>query len=194
MQRVAGVDEAGRGPLAGPLVVAAVVLDPAQPIVGIGDSKALSEAQREALFPQIIASAITYCIVVIEPEEIDRRNIFQATMHGMRRALVGLAHRPDLALIDGNKLPPDLPCPARAVVGGDALETCIGAASILAKVTRDRLMQSLDPLYPHYGFARHKGYPTPEHLAALRQHGPCIAHRRSFAPVREATRPGLFAS
>ena len=181
--RIAGVDEAGRGPLAGPLVVAAVVLDPRRPIDGVADSKVLTEARREALYPQIVEGAIAYCIVVVEPDEIDRLNIFQATMQGMRRALLGLGTAPDLALIDGNKLPPDLPCDARALVGGDASEACIGAASILAKVTRDRLMLALDPQHPHYGFARHKGYPTPEHLDALRRHGPCAQHRRSFAPV-----------
>ncbi|MCI1710098.1 MAG: ribonuclease HII [Chiayiivirga sp.] len=190
----AGVDEAGRGPLAGPLLVAAVILDPDRPIAGLGDSKALSEARREALFPQILARSIAHSIIVIEPAEIDALNIFQATMQGMRRALLGLAVAPRFALIDGNKLPPDLPCPARAVVGGDASEACIGAASILAKVTRDRLMLALDPEHPHYGFARHKGYPTPEHLDALRRHGPCVAHRRSFAPVRAAQAADLFAA
>lgn len=191
---IAGVDEAGRGPLAGPLVVAAVILDPCRPIAGVGDSKALSEAQREALFPLILAQALSHSIVVIEPAEIDALNIFQATMQGMRRALLALPIAPHSALIDGNKLPPDLPCPARAVIGGDASEACIGAASILAKVTRDRIMLALDPSHPRYGFARHKGYPTPEHLEALRRHGPCIAHRRSFAPVRAALASDLFAA
>jgi ribonuclease HII len=191
---IAGVDEAGRGPLAGPLVVAAVILDPCRPIAGVGDSKALSEAQREALFPQILAQALSHSIVVIEPTEIDALNIFQATMQGMRRALLALPIAAHSALIDGNKLPPDLPCPARAVIGGDASEACIGAASILAKVTRDRIMLALDPSHPRYGFARHKGYPTPEHLEALRRHGPCIAHRRSFAPVRAALASDLFAA
>jgi ribonuclease HII len=189
---IAGVDEAGRGPLAGPLVVAAVILDPIRPIAGIDDSKALSEARREALYVQIVAQSLGYCVVVIEPDEIDRLNIFQATMQGMRQALSGLPQCPQLALIDGNKLPPDLPCAARAIVGGDASEFAIGAASILAKVTRDRLMIALDQLHPNYGFARHKGYPTPEHLDLLQRHGPCVQHRRSFAPVRAASVRALF--
>jgi ribonuclease HII len=180
----AGVDEAGRGPLAGPLAVAAVILDPARPIIGLNDSKKLSQARREALYPQIIERALAYCIVLIEPDEIDRLNIFQATMAGMSRAVAGLVPSARAALIDGNKLPKDLPCPGRAIVGGDALEPAISAASILAKVSRDRLMVALDGAHPGYGFAVHKGYPTPAHLAALRQLGPCPQHRRSFAPVR----------
>ena len=180
----AGVDEAGRGPLAGPLAVAAVILDPARPIAGLNDSKKLSEARREALFPQIVERALAYCIVLIEPEEIDRLNIFQATMAGMSRAVAGLVPAAAEALIDGNKLPKDLPCRGRAIVGGDALEPSISAASILAKVTRDRLMVKLDGVHPGYGFAIHKGYPTPAHLASLQQLGPCVQHRRSFAPVR----------
>ena len=181
---VAGVDEAGRGPLAGPLAVAAVILDPARPIIGLNDSKKLSEKCREALYPQIIERALAYSIVLIEADEIDRLNIFQATMAGMSRALGGLAPAALEALIDGNKLPRDLPCRGRAIVGGDALEPAIGAASILAKVTRDRLMVQLDSTYPGYGFAMHKGYPTPQHFASLRELGPCAQHRRSFAPVR----------
>jgi ribonuclease HII len=180
----AGVDEVGRGPLAGPLAVAAVILDPARPIIGLNDSKKLSQARREALYPQIIERALAYCIVLIEPDEIDRLNIFQATMAGMSRAVAGLVPSARAALIDGNKLPKDLPCPGRAIVGGDALEPAISAASILAKVSRDRLMVALDGAHPGYGFAVHKGYPTPAHLAALRQLGPCPQHRRSFAPVR----------
>ncbi|MGB3748439.1 MAG: ribonuclease HII [Rhodanobacter sp.] len=180
----AGVDEAGRGPLAGPLAVAAVILDPARPIRGLDDSKKLSEARRETLFPRIVERALAYCIVLVEPEEIDSLNIFHATMTGMRRAIAGLAPAAQHALIDGNKLPPDLPCPARAIVGGDALEPAISAASILAKVTRDRLMVQLDALHPGYGFALHKGYPTPAHLASLQRLGPCALHRRSYAPVR----------
>ena len=180
----AGVDEAGRGPLAGPVAVAAVILDPGRPIAGLNDSKKLSEARREALYPQIIERALAYCIVLVEPDEIDRLNIFQATMAGMSRAVAGLVPIAQEALIDGNKLPKDLPCPGRAIVGGDALEPAISAASILAKVSRDRLMVALDGEHPGYGFAVHKGYPTPAHLAALRQLGPCAQHRRSFAPVR----------
>ncbi|GLQ97142.1 ribonuclease HII [Dyella mobilis] len=182
---VAGVDEAGRGPLAGPVVVAAVVLDPLKPIDGLNDSKKLSEARREKLYPLIIERALAHCVVIVEPEEIDRLNIFQATMAGMSRAVAGLTPAASEALIDGNKLPKDLPCPGRAIVGGDALEPAISAASILAKVSRDRLMVAMEAQHPGYGFAIHKGYPTPAHLAALARLGPCIQHRRSFAPVRQ---------
>jgi ribonuclease HII len=182
---VAGVDEAGRGPLAGPVVVAAVVLDPFKPIAGLNDSKKLSETRREKLYPLIIERAQAYCIVVIEADEIDRLNIFQATMAGMSRAVAGLMPAATEALIDGNKLPKDLPCPGRAIVGGDALEPAISAASILAKVSRDRLMVAMEQQHPGYGFAVHKGYPTPTHLAALEQLGPCSQHRRSFAPVKK---------
>lgn len=191
---IAGVDEAGRGPLAGPLVVAAVILDPARPIDGIGDSKALTERRREALFPLILDQAVACCIRVIEVGEIDRLNIFQATMHGMREAVRGLAVPPALARIDGNRVPPGLPCPAEAWVGGDARDAAIGAASILAKVTRDRLMLELHERWPHYGFARHKGYGTLEHMAALREHGPCSEHRRSFAPVKSCAATDLFGA
>lgn len=184
--RIAGVDEAGRGPLAGPVVGAAVILDPVRPIAGLDDSKKLSEKKREALFPQVLERALAHCVVVVEPEEIDRLNIFQATMAGMSRAVAGLAPAAVEALVDGNKLPRDLPCPGRAIVGGDALEPAISAASILAKVTRDRLMVAMEAIHPGYGFAVHKGYPTPAHLAALQTLGPCPQHRRSFAPVRIA--------
>ncbi|PKM08142.1 MAG: ribonuclease HII [Gammaproteobacteria bacterium HGW-Gammaproteobacteria-4] len=182
--RIAGVDEAGRGPLAGPVSVAAVILDPQRPIAGLDDSKKLSRQRREALYPQIIASALAWHIVFVAAAEIDRVNILNATLDGMRAALLGLQHRPTLALIDGNRLPGDLPCPARAIVGGDGSEAAIGAASILAKVARDRHMDTLDAHYPGYGFCRHHGYPTPDHLDALRRLGPCPEHRRSFAPVR----------
>lgn len=181
---VAGVDEAGRGPLAGPVVVAAVVLHPDQPIDGLDDSKKLSEARREKLFPLIVERAIAYRVVIVETDEIDRINIFQATMVGMSRAVAGLTPAAAEALIDGNHLPKDLPCPGRAIIGGDALVPAISAASILAKVTRDRLMMAMDAEHPGYGFAAHKGYSTPEHLAALKRLGPCPQHRRSFAPVR----------
>ncbi|OOG39408.1 ribonuclease HII [Rhodanobacter sp. C05] len=180
----AGVDEAGRGPLAGPLAVAAVILDPDRPIAGLNDSKKLSEAKREALYPLIIERALAYCVILIEPDEIDRLNIFQATMTGMSRAVSGLTPAAHEALIDGNKLPRDLPCRGRAIVGGDALEPAISAASILAKVSRDRLMVAMDAVHPGYGFAVHKGYPTPAHLTALQKLGPCAQHRCSFAPVR----------
>lgn len=181
---IAGVDEAGRGPLAGPVAVAAVILDPACPIEGLDDSKRLTEARREQLFPLIQLRAVAWRIELVEPDEIDRLNIFQATMTGMERALAALAVMPSLARIDGNHLPRHLPCAAEALVGGDRLDPAIMAASILAKVTRDRVMQALHTQWPEYGFDAHKGYPTPAHLAALRQHGPCAQHRRSFAPVR----------
>ncbi len=183
---VAGIDEAGRGPLAGPVAVAAVILDPDQPIAGLNDSKKLSEKKRELLFPQIVERALAFRIEFVAADEIDRLNIFQATMAGMRRAVAALQPAATLALIDGNKLPKELPCPARAIVGGDALEPAIMAASILAKVARDRLMLELHDRYPQYGFDRHKGYPTPVHLAALAEHGPCPQHRRSFGPVQQA--------
>ena len=183
---VAGVDEAGRGPLAGPVVVAAVILDPARPIAGLDDSKRLNERRREALFPLIRQRALAWTVVEVQADEIDRVNILQATMLGMSRAVERLSVRPGLALVDGNRLP-ELPCPARAIVGGDGLEAAISAASILAKVTRDHLMLEWHRRYPRYGFDRHKGYPTPEHLESLARHGPCEIHRRSFAPVRAAS-------
>lgn len=189
---VAGVDEAGRGPLAGPVVVAAVILDPRRPIAGLGDSKALGESQRETLAPLIRAHALAWSVVVVDIDEIERLNILGATLAGMARSLRALATAPTLALIDGNRLPKSLPCTARAIVGGDASEPAIGAASILAKTERDRLMREFDPLHPGYGFARHKGYPTPEHLAALERLGPCPIHRRGFAPVRRLIAPELF--
>lgn len=183
---IAGVDEAGRGPLAGPLVVAAVILDPKRRIRGLGDSKAMSSSRREELEAAILAKSLAHAVVTIDAGMIDRINIFQATMEGMRRALAALRVIPDLALIDGNRLPAHLPCPAQAIVRGDARVKAIGAASILAKVHRDRLLTALDATHPGYGFAVHKGYPTPEHLAALRERGPCPIHRRSFAPVLAA--------
>ena len=184
--RIAGVDEAGRGPLAGPVTVAAVILDPTRPIDGLDDSKKLSEAAREALFPRIVECALAWRIEFVEREEIDALNILQATLTGMRRALEALSPAPDLARIDGNRLPKDLRCNAEALIGGDAIEPAIMAASILAKVARDRRMLELHARHPQYGFDRHKGYPSPAHLAALRTHGPCDEHRRSYAPVREA--------
>lgn len=182
---IAGVDEAGRGPLAGPVSVAAVILDPSRPkIRGLDDSKKLTEAKREALYEKIVERALAYCVVLVTADEIDRINIFQATMVGMTRALLGLMPAATEALIDGNQLPKNLPCPARAIIGGDALEPSISAASILAKVSRDRLMVTMDTQFPGYGFADHKGYSTPGHLAALQRLGPCAEHRRSFEPVR----------
>jgi ribonuclease HII len=183
---IAGVDEAGRGPLAGPVSCAAVILDPKNPIAGLNDSKKLSETKRELLFPLIQKNAKAWHIEFVMPEEIDRINIFQATMMGMQRALSKLSITPNHALIDGNKIPPNLPCSAEAIVKGDTKKTCIMAASILAKVARDRYMQALDMRYPHYGFAGHKGYPTAMHIEALKRHGVCPEHRRSYAPVSNA--------
>lgn len=184
--RVGGVDEAGRGPLAGPVVAAAVVLAPAQRIDGVRDSKRLAEARREALFDVIRGAAIDWAIGVAEVEEIDRLNILHASLLAMRRAVEGLRSAPPRLRVDGNRAP-ELPGYAGAietVVGGDGLCPAIGAASILAKVSRDRAMRRLDRRYPQYGFARHKGYPTRQHRLALERFGPCPAHRRSFAPVR----------
>lgn len=192
---VAGVDEAGRGPLAGPVVVAAVVFDPARPrINGLDDSKQLTAARRELLYGRIVERALAWAVVAIEADEIDRINIYHATLLGMRRAVEAVAHVAGCARIDGNALPRELPCRAEAWIGGDARDRSIMAASILAKVTRDRAMLALHDEHPHYGFAGHKGYSTPGHLAALRAHGPCPQHRRSFAPVREAEVGDLFAA
>ncbi|MBJ6980451.1 ribonuclease HII [Luteimonas sp. MC1572] len=191
---VAGVDEAGRGPLAGPVVVAAVVFDPARPRVnGLDDSKQLCASRRETLYARIVERALAWHVVTIAAAEIDRLNIYQATMLGMRQAVEGVAHAAGCARIDGNALPQGLPCPAEAWVGGDARDRSIMAASILAKVTRDRALQALHARYPQYGFDAHKGYGTPAHLHALRAHGPCPEHRRSFAPVRAAEARDLFA-
>lgn len=184
---IAGVDEAGRGPLAGPVVVAAVVLGPGRtPVNGLADSKQLCARRREELYERILARAVAWKVVSVEVEEIDRINIYHATMEGMRRAIEGVLHACGLARVDGNALPRGLPCPAEAWVGGDARDRAIMAASILAKVTRDRLMVDMHEAWPQYGFASHKGYSSPAHLAALAEHGPCPQHRRSFAPVRAA--------
>ena len=188
-QLVAGVDEAGRGPLAGPVVVAAVILDPEQPLAGLDDSKKLSADRREALAPLIRDRSLAWCIAEVSPADIDRLNILQATLLGMRQSVERLELKPGLALVDGNRIP-ELPCEARAIVGGDGLEPAISAASILAKVARDGIMQRLHRRYPCYGFDRNKGYPTPGHLRELALHGPCAAHRRSFAPVRRALQAG----
>jgi len=182
---VAGVDEAGRGPLAGPVVVAAVILNPMKPIVGLADSKVLCESDRDRLAEIIRGAALASAVVAVDVAEIDRYNILQATLIGMERALTALALAPAFALIDGNILPKRMPCVGRAVVDGDAREPAISAASILAKTTRDRIMCELDGVHPGYGFAQHKGYSTPEHFEALGRLGPCTIHRRSFAPVRE---------
>ena len=194
---VCGVDEAGRGPLAGPVVAAAVILDPARPIMGLDDSKVLSAKKREALFVEIRAHALAYCVASASVEEIDTLNILHATMLAMQRAVQGLAITPVLAQIDGNRCP-TLSISSQAIIGGDALVPAISAASILAKVTRDQWLVDLHQQHPVYGFDVHAGYGTPRHLAALREHGPCIHHRRSFAPVRAAwarmaTRTGVLA-
>ena len=179
---ICGVDEAGRGPLAGPVVAAAVILDHPSRIVGLADSKVLTALQRDRLHDQIRERALCCAIGMASVEEIDSINILQATMLAMRRAVMGLRLKPVKVLVDGNRLP-TLDVLAEAIVKGDALVQSISAASILAKVHRDRLCKELDLQYPHYGFARHKGYGTAEHLAALRQHGASEHHRRSFAPV-----------
>lgn len=182
---VAGVDEVGRGPLCGAVVTAAVILDPGKPILGLNDSKKLSLARREALFDEIQEKALAWCVARAEVAEIDKLNILHATMLAMQRAVEGLQVQPRLALIDGNRCP-KLAVPSSPVVKGDSQVPAIAAASILAKVTRDREMQVLDALYPGYGLAGHKGYPTADHLDALRRLGPTPIHRRSFAPVRDA--------
>ena len=190
---IAGVDEAGRGPLAGPVVAAAVILDELQPIKGLADSKALSPRKRERLFDEIRAKALCCCIAQASVEEIDRLNILQATLLAMQRAVDGLRLRPHRVLVDGNRLPL-LTMAADAIVKGDAKVRAISAASILAKVHRDRLCLELHAQHPQYGFDGHKGYPTPAHLAALREHGACAQHRRSFAPVREVLQDGLSSN
>lgn len=186
---VAGVDEAGRGPLAGPVVAAAVILDELHLVSGLRDSKVLSERRREALFDEIRAKSLCFCIAQASVEEIDRLNILQATLLAMKRAVEGLRLPPAKVLVDGNRLPV-LKMPAEAIVKGDAKVAAISAASILAKVHRDRLCLDMDQAWPNYGFAAHKGYPTPEHLSALRTHGPAPVHRQSFGPVRAARRQG----
>lgn len=181
---VAGIDEAGRGPLAGPVYAAAVILDPAKVIKGLDDSKKLSAPRREELALEIRSYALAWCIARASVEEIDSLNILQATMLAMRRACEGLSLRPDKALIDGNCLPRGLACLAEAIVKGDATVASISAASILAKTARDADCRVLHEAYPDYAFDQHKGYGTPLHLARLESHGPCPAHRRSFSPVR----------
>lgn len=181
--RVAGVDEAGRGPLAGPVVAAAVMLDPSRPVPGLADSKTLGPDERERLAALIRQQALCWAVGRAEVEEIDRLNILRASLLAMERAVAALSAPPGLVLVDGMHLP-RLSCPARAIVRGDASEPAISAASILAKVSRDKEMRELDVRYPGYGFARHKGYPTAEHLLALDRLGACTIHRRSFSPVR----------
>lgn len=187
---LAGIDEAGRGPLAGPVVAAAVILDPQRPLAGLADSKTLSASRRETLALLIREQALAVGLGISEADEIDRVNILQATLLAMQRAVAALAVVPDQALIDGNRCPA-LPCPAQAIVKGDALIPAISAASILAKVERDRLLRALHEQYPQYGFDQHKGYPTAAHRAALRLHGASPVHRLSFAPVRAVLKERL---
>ncbi len=179
---VAGVDEAGRGPLAGPVVAAAVIFETRRYPDGIDDSKRLTALARERLYDQIIAKGLV-SICVASRERIDRMNILRASLWAMSRAVRGLSRAPGHVIVDGNMLPPDIACTCEALVDGDALSISVAAASIVAKVTRDRLMANVGRAYPGYGFENHVGYSTPEHFAALRQHGPCPQHRRSFAPV-----------
>jgi ribonuclease HII len=181
---IAGVDEVGRGPLVGDVVTAAVILNPARPIAGLNDSKKLSEKKRDALFDIIWEQALAVAVGRCSPQEIDELNILQATMVAMQRAVAALPIQPDYVLVDGNRVP-ELCIPAQAIIKGDALVAEISAASIIAKVTRDREMCELDACYPQYGFAQHKGYPTAAHLAALQQHGVLPEYRRSFRPVKQ---------
>ncbi len=181
----AGVDEAGRGPLAGPVVVAAVILPTCYKLQFLDDSKRISAVRRERLAPEIEAQAIAFAVEFVSVEEIDRVNILQATMNGMQRAVERLSPAPGRALIDGNRAP-DMPCEVETIIGGDGLVPAISAASVLAKVYRDRLMLQLHEQYPGYGFDRHKGYPTAHHLERLKILGPCAIHRQSFAPVQRS--------
>lgn len=181
---VAGIDEAGRGPLAGPVTAAAVILDPKKLPKGLDDSKKLSAATREQLFDLICARALAIGVGLASAQEIDAINIRNATFLAMSRALHALALQPVHVLIDGNASPRNLPCPAQTIIKGDAISLSIAAASIIAKVTRDRLMEQMHLAHPDYGFADHMGYSTPAHMAALEIHGPCVLHRHSFAPVR----------
>lgn len=178
--RLCGVDEAGRGPLCGPVCCAAVILDPEDPIPGVTDSKKLSAQRREALYQEIVRRALAYCVEFVSPQEIDEKNILWSTMAGMTRAVTGLAASPDYVLVDGNRCPPDLPVPAQAVIKGDANSASIAAASILAKVSRDHYMLELDAQYPQYELAKHKGYPTARHYELIAQYGIQPFYRRSF--------------
>lgn len=184
--KTAGVDEAGRGPLVGSVVAAAVILDPENPIEGLNDSKKLSEKKREKLFIEIQEKALAWAVAEASAAEIDELNILQASLLAMRRAVEKLGLQPEHVLVDGNKIPQGLSVSCDAVVGGDAIHPEISAASILAKVSRDREMAELDRLYPQFGFAKHKGYPTKAHFEAIAEHGVIAEHRRSFGPVRKA--------
>lgn len=186
---IAGVDEAGRGPLAGPVTVAAVILNTVPQ--GLNDSKKLSEKKRLSLLSEIKASSVAWSVVHVSPEDIDALNILQATLWGMQQAVQQLSCQPKEVLVDGNQVP-TLTLPCRAIVGGDGIEACISAASVLAKCYRDALMQEAHQQFPDYGFNQHKGYPTKLHMAALKKWGPCAIHRRSFAPVRAAEQQGIF--
>ena len=190
MMLIAGTDEAGRGPLVGSVVAAAVILDPNNPIEGLNDSKKLTEKKREKLFIEIKEKALAWAIAGSSSQEIDELNILQASLLAMRRAIEALHIQPEHVRIDGNKLIPHLTISAEAVIAGDALHAEISAASILAKVTRDHQMLALDAQYPQYGFAKHKGYPTKAHFAAIAEHGVIAEHRRSFGPVRKAIEAG----
>jgi len=181
---IAGLDEAGRGPLVGPVVAAAVILDPDNPIDGLRDSKKLSEKKREALAAEIRQRALAWSVVSVSAEDIDRINILQASLLAMQRAGESLSVQPDIALVDGNHCP-SMSCRVEAIVKGDSKVAAISAASILAKVDRDRQMLQLHAQYPQYGFDKHKGYPTKVHMELLREYGPCPLHRKSFAPVRK---------
>jgi len=187
---ICGVDEAGRGPLAGPVYAAVVILHPDRTINGLADSKALTAQQREWLSEDIRTNALAWAVAFASVEEIDRLNILQASLLAMRRAVAALSVQPSKALVDGNR-DPQLGCPTETIVKGDAIVPVISAASILAKVARDTEMLRLHALYPAYGLDRHKGYPTAQHLAAIRQHGVCEIHRRSFAPVRRVLEQGM---
>jgi ribonuclease HII len=191
LRLVAGVDEAGRGPLAGPVVVAAVILPDEHGLEALDDSKKLTERARDALFDPIRRIAVAWHIETVPVAEIETYNILQATLRGMTRAVRALDPCAAQVLVDGNRTP-ELERPCQAIVGGDGLEACISAASILAKVHRDRLMVAMEDHYPGYGFARHKGYPTPQHMERLETLGPCPEHRRTFAPVRRLLEPELF--
>ena len=189
IETICGIDEAGRGPWAGPVTAGAVILDPRQPIEGLTDSKKLSEAKRERLVPLIKAQALAWGLGWASPEEIDEFNIRQANHLAMRRAVEAMGIVPSAIIIDGNDVPEGLPCSARAIIKGDLTEPCISAASILAKTARDRVMVEMDDAYPGYGFAAHKGYGTKVHSEALAKLGPSDIHRMSFKPVRLAARP-----
>jgi ribonuclease HII len=184
---IAGVDEAGRGPLAGPVAAAAVILDPLTMPAGLTDSKLLAASERERLFDLILAEALAVSFCLLPPAEVDRLNIRGATLEAMRRAVIGLSHRPGLVLVDGRDTPPGLPCPARAIIGGDRSEPAISAASIVAKVMRDRVMTRIGAEAPAYGFEVHKGYGTQRHRRAIGEHGPTTHHRLSFAPFKNGT-------